>query len=307
LALLPQLVSQGTEAGAEAAEQLQRALRAQAALMLVERPAGKSEPAVLASLAPAPIHAVSRGFWSPQDAAADIFVRELRAVELALQLWASRLAPKALLNVDNAAAVHSLAGMTSRNPEAWAVLRRISALCRAAGLTFAVRWLPSESNVVADLLSRLSDSDDYRLDEAQYRRACRLAWRRDIADIDLFASSENAQPAALGYCALLPQHGALAADAFAVSWRQPVRLWANPPWGLLHRVFEKADAERADILVCSPLWPSAPWFPLALRLADCWWDLPPASGLFRPPGKSDRSPLPAPRWAVRIWRLSGRR
>jgi hypothetical protein len=304
--LPPQLVGQGTRAGAAAADQLQQALQAQAALSLTETPAGKAEPAVLASLAPAPVHAVARGFWSAEDATADIFVRELRAVELALQLWARRLAPAVLLNVDNAAAVYALAGMTSRNPTAWAVLRRISLLCRQTGLVFAVRWLPSEANVVADLLSRLRDPDDYQLAPALYEQACRCAWRRAVADIDLFATQANQQETALGFCSLLPQPGALPADAFALSWRPPTRLWANPPWGLLHRVLQKAAADGADMLLCSPLWPSAPWFPLALRLASSWIDLPPAPGTFIPPARRAPAPLPAPPWSVRIWRLPGR-
>ena len=44
-------------------------------------------------------------------------------------------------------------------------------------------------------------------------------------------------------------------------------LYANPPWSLIALVLEKVCRDKSRLLLVTPNWPDAMWFPLLARLA----------------------------------------
>ena len=98
-------------------------------------------------------------------------------------------------------------------------------------------------------------------------------WMRQFGrcTVDRFADWESAQLPRFN--SPYPCRGSEAVDAFTVSW-EGERSWVNPPWRLISRICSKLQAEpgaAATLLV--PVWPSQPWWPVLMQLADGWTDV----------------------------------
>jgi hypothetical protein len=84
--------------------------------------------------------------------------------------------------------------------------------------------------------------------------------------IDLFASANHHQFPR--YYTADPEDGAaLGHNAFAYEWSPEVCLYANPPWTLIPLVLAKICADKSRVLLVTPNWPAAPWFPLLTAVA----------------------------------------
>ena len=84
-----------------------------------------------------------------------------------------------------------------------------------------------------------------------------------IPEIDLFASKLNAKTAK--FISWQPQPGAVAIDAFSLSWAN-MNCYAFPPFSLLPRVLAKIRHDKAVVLLIAPVWPTQSWYPLLLQL-----------------------------------------
>lgn len=79
--------------------------------------------------------------------------------------------------------------------------------------------------------------------------------------IDLFAPAAHRQ--LHRYYTADPTDGeALGHNEFAYVWSPEVCLYANPPWALIPFVLSKICWDRARVLLVTPNWPAAPWYPL---------------------------------------------
>ena len=90
--------------------------------------------------------------------------------------------------------------------------------------------------------------------------------------IDLFASADHRQLPR--YYTADPQDlNALGHNAFAYRWIPDVCLYANPPWTLIPFVLVKIWAEKSRVLLVTPRWTEAPWFPLlqAMSVRQAEW------------------------------------
>ena len=117
--------------------------------------------------------------------------------------------------------------------------------------------IPGKENCTADWISR----NHHRLDPSNYRIHSQIFWWvcRHFSfrpQVDLFASFLNHH--LRHYCSALPDKRSWG-DAFLLSW-QGVLGWAHPPWNLVGRMLEKVEEDKATVLVCFPLWRSAPWW-----------------------------------------------
>ena len=136
------------------------------------------------------------------------------------------------------------------------------------------RYLPGESNVLADVLSRRGQvvGTEWSL-HPQVARALLRAWGNP--SIDLFATCLNAKLPL--YCSLVPDPQAVFEDAFRHPWDN-LDLYAFPPFALVGRVIARVQqSSRVAMTLVAPLWPEKEWFadllllltqpPLAL---PCW-------------------------------------
>ena len=137
-----------------------------------------------------------------------------------------------------------------------------------------VRYLPGESNVLADVRSRCGQvvGTEWSL-HPQVARALLRAWGNP--SIDLFATCLNAKLPL--YCSFVPDPQAVFEDAFRHPW-DDLDLYAFPPFPLVGRVIARVqESSRVAMTLVAPLWPEKEWFadllllliqpPLAL---PCW-------------------------------------
>ena len=136
------------------------------------------------------------------------------------------------------------------------------------------RYLPGESNVLADVLSRRGQvvGTEWSL-HPQVARALLRTWGNP--SIDLFATCLNAKLPL--YCSLVPDPQAVFEDAFRHPW-DDLDLYAFPPFALVGRVIARVQqSSRVAMTLVAPLWPEKEWFADLLLLLTqpplvlpCW-------------------------------------
>ncbi|XP_070203397.1 uncharacterized protein [Littorina saxatilis] len=83
--------------------------------------------------------------------------------------------------------------------------------------------------------------------------------------VDLFATRFSKRLPV--FVSPFPDPEAWETNAMDISW-SGLEAYAFPPFQLLTRVLRKAEQEGPSLLLIAPLWPSQPWFPDLLRLAQ---------------------------------------
>lgn len=251
--------------------------------------------------APWILHETTRGVWLTSERLQSNNNRELRAVFLGFQSLARHLHHCPLMiETDNATTVSYLRRLGGPVPSLDSLVHHLLALSLPRRITLLPQFTPGAELTLPDRLSRIGiDRSSWRLHPAIYVQACRHHGL--YPELDLFADRLNRQTSR--FYSRFADPEALATDAFSQCWtpRPGHRvLWANPPFSLLLRVLRKALNEKATMLLCLPVWPTAPWWPLVQ-------DLP----AFPVPTTWQRPYLPAdpsatihrPRWSSLVVRL----
>ena len=101
---------------------------------------------------------------------------------------------------------------------------------------------------------------EWSLDQDVFDRLVAITF---LPDIDLFASRLNAKLDQ--FVSWHPEPGALAVDAFSVSWSNQ-NFYAFPPFSLLTRVLGKIRNDVALVLLIAPTSSTQPWYPMLLQL-----------------------------------------
>ena len=136
------------------------------------------------------------------------------------------------------------------------------------------RYLPGESNVLADVLSRPRAScRDRVVSPPSGGESTSSCWGNP--SIDLFATCLNAKLPL--YCSLVPDPQAVFEDAFRHPW-DDLDLYAFPPFALVGRVIARVQqSSRVAMTLVAPLWPEKEWFADLLLLLTqpplvlpCW-------------------------------------
>lgn len=118
-------------------------------------------------------------------------------------------------------------------------------------------------NHVADAKSRkFRDELEWKLNDTDVFEL--LCTRYGKPGVDLFASRLNAQ--VNKYVSWFPDPGAMATDAFSISWKE-VYFYAFPPF-CLSRCLDEIEKENAVgfMVPVVPWWPTQTWFPRLLSL-----------------------------------------
>ena len=216
------------------------------------------------------------GVWSAQEKLLHINLLEMKALFLGLQAFQEVVAGHHVTAMcDNStvvAYVNKQGGTVSRS--LCLLTSRLLRWTESFDVHLDARYLPGESNVLADVLSRHGQvvGTEWSL-HPQVARALLRAWGNP--SIDLFATCLNAKLPL--YCSLVPDPQAVFEDAFRHPWND-LDLYSFPPFALVGRVIALVQqSSRVAMTLVAPLWPEKEWFadllllltqpPLAL---PCW-------------------------------------
>ena len=216
------------------------------------------------------------GVWSAQEKLLHINLLEMKALFLALQAFQEDVAGHHVTAMcDNStvvAYVNKQGGTVSR--PLCLLTSRLLRWTESFDVHLEARYLPGESNVLADVLSRRGQvvGTEWSL-HPQVARALLRTWGN--LSIDLFATCLNAKLPL--YCSLVPDPQAVFEDAFRHPW-DDLDLYAFPPFALVGRVIARVQqSSRVAMTLVAPLWPEKEWFADLLLLLTqpplvlpCW-------------------------------------
>ena len=223
------------------------------------------------------------GVWSHQESSLHINLLEMKALFLALHSFKDLVTNHrvtamcdnstvvAYVNKQGSTVSDSLCSLTGQLLR-WTESNRVQ---------LEARYLPGQSIVLADLLSRRNQVLD-----AEWPLHPRVA--RDLLrtwgfpTLDLFATHLNAKLPL--YCSLIPDPQAVFEDVFRHPWNN-LDAYAFPPFHLVERVVARVrETPNLSMTLVAPLRPEAAWFadllplltqpPLALPLWDRLLRLP---------------------------------
>ena len=216
------------------------------------------------------------GVWSAQEKLLHINLLEMKALFLALQAFQEIVSGHHVTAMcDNStvvAYVNKQGGTVSR--PLCLLTSRLLRWAESFDVHLEARYLPGESNVLADVLSRRGQvvGTEWSL-HPLVARALLRTWGNP--SIDLFATCLNAKLPL--YCSLVPDPQAVFEDAFRHPW-DDLDLYAFPPFALVGRVIARVQqSSRVAMTLVAPLWPEKEWFADLLLLLTqpplvlpCW-------------------------------------
>ena len=204
------------------------------------------------------------GRWNSDETTHDINYLEMLAVLFALQSFSEKVLAKHIkLMVDNTIAVATINQMgTCHSNLNNKMVQQIWEWCILHGVWQTVAHIPGKSNTEANRESRLSGKETEQcLDRSIYSA---FIQKLDvIPDIDLFASRLNHQ--LKPYIAYRPYPGALAVNAFHISWKE-YTFYAFPPFCIIQRVLQKINIDQATGIIIVPNWPTQTWWPYLMSM-----------------------------------------
>ena len=199
------------------------------------------------------------GVWSAQEKLLHINLLEMKALFLGLQAFQEDVAGHNVTAMcDNStvvAYVNKQGGTVSRS--LCLLTSRLLRWTECFDVHLDARYLPGESNVLADVLSRRGQvvGTEWSL-HPQVARALLRAWGNP--SIDLFATCLNAKLPL--YCSLVPDPQSVFEDAFRHPWDN-LDLYAFPPFPLVGRVIARVqESSSVAMTLVAPLWPEKEWF-----------------------------------------------
>ena len=168
-------------------------------------------------------------------------------------------------------------------------------------LQMTCRHLRGIYNVEADALSRQEWGEvEWQLDPSLLARILRH-WRCRIRR-DLFASRQNTQSPS--YFSWEHDFGAVGMDSLSHRWWWKDTSYAYPPTALLQRILQKVIYDEVnDMVLITPLFPSATWWPTLMQLSTTV----PMALPRRRWVTTDHVGYPSwqHRWPLVAWRISG--
>ena len=120
----------------------------------------------------------------------------------------------------------------------------------------------------------------------------------------MFASPGNTK--LKNFVSRWPHYQATRVDALKCPLEDFHHIFANPPWTIIHQWLHRLrQYPHLKCLIICPLWVSAPWWPLLIKLhipQTPVWEIQPAPGMFF---NSMNQSMPMPRWPLVSILLSG--
>jgi len=243
--------------------------------------------------------ATTHGFFPQDIQLRSSNYRELYAVFLAISALQDKIQGQhLLLRTDNITTMFYINGQGGPHKALNKVTKLIFWAIKQCKASLKALHIPGDLNTRADELSRLNPVTEWSLQPEMFRQLEDM-WGPHT--VDRFASSQNK---------LLPRYNtrfydpqAEATDAMLQDWSQENN-YLNPHIRMLPQIIRKILQVGCQATIIAPLWPSAPWFPLLLRLASDFSYINPRHVIPAAPTGS-AEPLKNHRWKLLAWRISG--
>ena len=194
------------------------------------------------------------GLWSQEETSSHINLLEMKALFLALQAFKDLVTDHRVTAMcDNSTVVAYVNKQGGTVSDALCSLTgRLLRWSEANRVQLEARYLPGQSNVLADLLSSRNQvlGAEWSLHPQVARELLRV-WGSPT--LDLFATHLNAKLPL--YCSLIPDPQALFEDAFRHPWND-LDTYAFPQFHLVERVVARVrDTPYLSVTLVAPLWP----------------------------------------------------
>ena len=235
--------------------------------------------------------------WTRREGQMHISHREALASAKAVKTLLPFLPPGSKVNLEtDATATAWLWRKGSKNKAMNTFVRQVAMSLAQKGIHIEAKHIAGQDNKRADWLSRNTDPKNFRLRREVFLDVCRQFNFRPT--VDLFASRQNRQVEQ--FCSWRTDSRSLG-NAFDIPWR-PHRCWLNPPWELIPQALKKLKDERAEALVCLPVWRSAPWWATFRNMMTAHPIVYNGQPLYtNPEGQS----MPPPRWGTLFTTVRG--
>ena len=204
------------------------------------------------------------GNWSLDESKHHINYLEMFAVWLALKSFKNTVTNKHVkLLVDNMTAVTIISHMgTSHSWELNELAKQIWMWCIDNNIWLTIAHIPGIENIQADKESRKTRREtEWTLNKEFFKAAIHRLQVQPT--IDLFASRLNFQLPQ--YVAYQPDPGALAINAFSISWKL-YSFYAFPPFSIILQVLQKITEEKSTGLLVVPKWHTQVWWPMLMSM-----------------------------------------
>jgi len=205
------------------------------------------------------------GLWSPQESRLHINLLEMEAVARALKHFRLSLTGKHVtVSGDNTSCLAYLRNQGGTKSLTLSLkAEQILLWCLHNKITLSTEFIPGKLNVLADELSRSRQLLPTEWSIAQQAlEPLWSAWGKPL--IDMFATKFNRKLPL--YFSPMHDPEALGRDAFARTWTG-LDAYAYPPTSLIPKVLAKVVADRPRMILVTPFWPAAPWFPEVMDLS----------------------------------------
>jgi hypothetical protein len=205
-------------------------------------------------------YAHAAGRWPFETRACSSTFLETKAVLHVLQslnVAGALKGQRILVRTDNMNVFYILNKAGSMVPAVQDLCLELFWYCMEHDIDVLADWIPRDANVLADALSKASESYDWQLNPREFQA---LSRRWGPFDVDLFASFTNHQVPKYFSHYYTPDTAGV--NAFAQNWGR--QCWCNPPFGLIARVLGHARACGSRMCVIVPFWPHSKWWPLLL-------------------------------------------
>ena len=228
------------------------------------------------------------GLWSDQETSLHINILEMKALFLALQTFQDLVTNQRVTAMgDNSTVVAYVCKQGGTVSDSLCELTgQLLCWTETHNVLLEARYLPGQSNVLADLLSRRNQvlAAEWSLLPQVAKKIIRT-WGSPT--IDLFATHLNAKLPL--YCTLIPDPQAVFKDAFRHPWNH-LDVYAFPPFNLVDRVVARVrETPNLSMTLIATLWPEKSWFTDLLLLLLT--QPPPGTTTVGPP--SAPTPLPS--------------
>ena len=189
--------------------------------------------------------------WSPEESAKSSTWRELKAVQLALESFANELNGQQVAWFTDNANVVSIVNQGSKVKDLQTLALSIFTTCLSLNISVEMKWIPRDTNVNADCLSRIVDFDNYSLND-EFFAMLDFTWGPH--SVDRFACNYNAKLARFN--TRFYQPGTEAVDAFTQDCGFDNN-WLVPPVCLVDKVIAHLRACKAAGSLVVPMWKSS--------------------------------------------------
>ena len=215
---------------------------------------------------------IFHGQWSEAEALLSSTWWELKAVYLVLMSFAEKLAGHRVKWFTDNQGVMFIIRSGSKREHLQEGALEIHNVCLTHNIKLEIEWVPRSANEYADVISRVVDYDDWKLDPDLFIFLDAM-WGPHT--VDCFAAPENKQVPR--YHSRFWSPGSEAVDTFTVNWAEEVNWWV-PPLYLVCRTISHASNCKAKGTLIVSMWKSSPFWPILCPdgehlapFVHAWW------------------------------------